>query len=219
VDPALVGNEMRIVVSELSGRGNVLSKAEELGNHYAQLARVGDVGGVLREIKDNEARGFSYEAADGSVALLVLRRSAEYTPLYELIDYMVTVQHRDGRGTFAEAAVKVRINGEVVHTAAEGDGPVSALDRALRKALEPVYPEVRLLKLVDYKVRILDGARATSAVTRVLIDSSDGEATWSTVGASNNIIEASWRALDDAIEYGLRRHVHPRPVAVAVTAH
>jgi 2-isopropylmalate synthase len=209
VDPKLVGNEMRVIVSELSGRGNLLSKAEELGADVARLVKDSDVADVLKEIKENEARGFSYEAADGSVALLVLRRAADYAPLYELVDYMVTVQHRALRGTFAEAAVKVRVRGEIVHTAAEGDGPVAALDLALRKALTPVYPELTKLKLVDYKVRILDGAQATSAVTRVLIDSTDGEHTWSTVGASSNIIEASWRALDDAIEYGLRRQRTP----------
>lgn len=204
VEPALVGNEMRVIVSELSGRGNLLSKAEELGKDVAKLLQGGDVSQVLKEIKDNEARGFSYEAADASVALLVLRRSPGYQPLFHLIDFMVTVEHRDQRGIFAEATVKVRLNGEVVHTAAEGDGPVNALDSALRKALLPVYPEVARLKLQDYKVRILDGEHATAAVTRVLIDTTDGERTWGTVGASFNIIEASWQALTDAIEYGLR---------------
>ena len=202
--PELVGNESRVIVSELSGRGNVLSKVEELGDKVAGLGKGYDVAEVLRLVKDNEARGFSYEAADASIALLAMRASADYTRFYDLIDYMVTVQHRDQRGTFAEAAVKVRVNGEIVHTAAEGDGPVSALDRALRKALLPVYPQVAKIKLVDYKVRILDGKNATSAVTRVLIDSTDGVRNWGTVGASANIIEASWRALDDAIEYGLR---------------
>ncbi|MBC7795085.1 MAG: citramalate synthase, partial [Clostridia bacterium] len=202
--PELVGNESRVIVSELSGRGNVLSKVEELGEQVAGLAVSYDVAEVLRLVKENEARGFSYEAADASIALLAMRASADYKRYYELIDYMVTVQHRDQRGTFAEAAVKVRVNGEIVHTAAEGDGPVSALDRALRKALLPVYPQITKIKLVDYKVRILDGKNATSAVTRVLIDSTDGVRNWGTVGASANIIEASWRALDDAIEYGLR---------------
>jgi 2-isopropylmalate synthase len=204
VEPSLVGNEMRVIVSELSGRGNLLSKAEELGKDVAKLLEGGDVSLVLKEIKDNEAKGFSYEAADASVALLVLRRAPQYKPLFNLIDFMVTVEHRDQRGIFAEATVKVRLNGEVVHTAAEGDGPVNALDTALRKALLPVYPDVARLKLQDYKVRILDGEHATAAVTRVLIDTSDGERTWGTVGASYNIIEASWLALTDAIEYGLR---------------
>jgi 2-isopropylmalate synthase len=113
------------------------------------------------------------------------------------------VEHRQGRGVFAEATVKVRVKGEVYHTAAEGNGPVSALDAALRKALLPVYPQVARIQLADYKVRILDGANGTSATTRVLIDTHNGEKRWSTIGASANIIEASWRALADAIEYGL----------------
>ncbi len=200
IDPTQVGNEMRVVVSELSGRGNVLSKAEEMAE---ELGRGQDVSDVLRQIKENEARGFSYEAAEASVALMLRRSSPSYEAPYRLIDYMVNVEHRDQRGTFAEATVKVDINGEVMHTAAEGDGPVSALDRALRKALLPAFPELAQIKLVDYKVRILDGVHATSAITRVLIDSTNGHDRWGTVGASNNIIEASWSALTDAIEYGL----------------
>ena len=202
VDPALVGNRTRVVVSELSGRGNLLAKAEE---HGVEVEGGADVARVLREIKDNEAVGFSYEAAEASVALLLARQADDYEPPYRLIDYMVNVEHRDGRGTFAEATVKVEIDGEVLHTAAEGDGPVNAIDIALRKALTPIYPELALFKLDDYKVRILDGPNGTSAITRVLIDTTDGHEHWGTVGASSNIIEASWRALTDAIEYGLRR--------------
>jgi len=201
IDPALVGNRMRVVVSELSGRGNVLSKADELGIEIGSSEEAAD---VLREIKENEARGFSYEAAEASIALLLARRAADYAPPFELIDYVANVEHRDGRGTFAEATVKVRVAGRVEHTAAEGDGPVSALDRALRKALVAAYPELTRIKLADYKVRILDGDKATSAITRVLVTSTDGQRHWGTVGASQNIIEASWRALTDAIEYGLR---------------
>jgi 2-isopropylmalate synthase len=199
VDPEEVGNEMRVVVSELSGRANLISKAEEYGTD--QSLGVGD---VLREIKENEARGFSYEAAEASVALMLARQEADYSPPFRLLDYMVTVEHRDRRGTFAEATVKLRIGDEVVHTAAEGNGPVAALDTALRKALLPVYPQLGRLKLVDYKVRILDSGSATGATTRVLVDTTDGLQTWGTVGASANIIEASWRALADAVEYGLR---------------
>lgn len=200
IDPVWVGNELRVVVSELSGRGNVLSKADELGIEVASREQATD---VLKEIKDNEARGFSYEAAEASVALMLARRAQDYQPPFELIDYMVNVEHRDMRGTFAEATVKVRVNGDVEHTAAEGDGPVSALDRALRKALTSAFPEIERIKLVDYKVRILDANLATSAVTRVLITSTNGQERWGTVGAAQNIIEASWRALFDAIEYGL----------------
>ena len=126
-----------------------------------------------------------------------------YTPPFKLIDFSAQVEHRQGRGIFAEATVKVEVQGQVLHTAAEGDGPVSALDKALRKALEQHYPQIHRFHLSDYKVRILDGDKGTSATTRVLIDTRNGTKAWSTVGASSNIIEASWRALADSIEYGL----------------
>jgi 2-isopropylmalate synthase len=198
VVPELVGNQQRVVVSELSGRGNLLSKAEEFG-----LAG-GDVGNVLNEIKALEAKGFSFEAAEASVALMMKRAEPEYRAPFELLDFLVNVEHRTGRGIFSEAMVKVKVAGETLHTAAEGDGPVDALDAALRKALVGRYPEVRELHLVDYKVRILDGsASGTAATTRVLVDTQHGTRRWSTVGASTNIIDASWRALADAIEYGL----------------
>jgi 2-isopropylmalate synthase len=199
VEPAAVGNRMRVVVSELSGRGNLLSKAEELGLD----ATSDDAVQVLEEIKELEAKGFSFDAADASVAMLMKRREPGYQPPFELIDFLVNVEHRSGRGIFSEAMVKVRVDGEVLHTAAEGDGPVNALDAALRKALLPRYPELAELQLVDYKVRILDGPGGTAAVTRVLIDTQRSGNRWSTVGASTNIIEASWRALVDSIEYGL----------------
>jgi 2-isopropylmalate synthase len=200
VDPALVGNQMRVVVSELSGRGNLLSKAEEYG-----LGTLGSekVAAVLNEIKALESQGFSFEAAEASVALMLKRQQPGYVPPFELIDFSAIVENRQGRGMFAEATVKVRVKGEVFHTAAEGDGPVNALDTALRKALVGYYPEINTFHLDDYKVRILNGEAGTAAATRVLIDTvSDGER-WSTVGASTNIIEASWRALADSIEYGL----------------
>ena len=198
--PELVGNQQRVVVSELSGRGNLLSKAEEYG---LSVAGGGDVGGVLNEIKALEAKGFSFEAAEASVALMMKRQEPGYRPPFELVDFLVNVEHRTGRGIFSEAMVKVRVDGELLHTAAEGDGPVNALDAALRKALLPHFPGVAELHLADYKVRILDGSEGTAATTRVLIDTQRGTRRWSTVGASTNIIEASWRALVDAIEYGL----------------
>jgi 2-isopropylmalate synthase len=194
--PELVGNQQRVVVSELSGRGNLLSKAEEYG------LTAGDVGGLLNEIKALEAKGFSFEAAEASVAMMMKRAEAGYQPPFELVDFFVNVEHRGGR-IFSEATVKVRVAGELLHTAAEGDGPVDALDAALRKALVPRFPEVKELHLVDYKVRILDGTNGTAATTRVLVDSQRADRRWSTVGASTNIIEASWRALVDAVEYGL----------------
>lgn len=200
IDPAAVGNQMRVVVSELSGRGNLLSKAEELG---LRLDENVDMPEVLDRLKELEAQGFSFEAAEASVAMLLKRQSNDYIAPFELIDYAVVVENRNGRGTFAEATVKVKVEGEVIHTAAEGNGPVNALDAALRKALTPIYPAVNSFQLVDYKVRIVDGQNGTGATTRVLIDSRNGNQEWSTVGASANIIEASWQALVDSIDYGL----------------
>lgn len=199
IDPALVGNEMRILVSDLSGRGNMLSKAEEYGLNLdnAEARR------VLEQIKALENRGFVFEGAEASVAMLMARQKPDYSPPFELVDFMVVVENRRGRGLFAEATVKVAVHGEELHTVAEGNGPVDALDRALRKALTPVYPQLSAFQLADYKVRILDGQNGTAATTRVLIDTQNGTQRWSTVGASANIIEASWLALADSVEYGL----------------
>jgi 2-isopropylmalate synthase len=199
IDPELVGNRMRVVVSDLSGRGNLLSKAEENGVEVEGE----EVVPVLNEIKELESRGFSFEAAEASVTMMLKRQEYGYKPPFELVDFFVNVEHRQGRGMFAEAAVKVRVNGEVLHTAAEGNGPVNALDIALRKALMSYYPQIEKFHLSDYKVRILDSDRGTEAVTRVLIDTQNETTRWSTVGASTNIIEASWRALADSVEYGL----------------
>jgi 2-isopropylmalate synthase len=198
--PELVGNSMTVVVSELAGRGNLLSKAEEYGLDTSDMGAVGE---VLSEVKALEAKGFSFETAEASVMMMMQRQKSDYSSPFDLIDFSVNVEHRQGRGIFAEATVKVRVNGEVLHTAAEGNGPVNALDVALRKALIGHYPQVSKFKLADYKVRILDGNNGTGATTRVLIDTQNGTKGWSTVGASTNIIEASWRALADAVEYGL----------------
>jgi 2-isopropylmalate synthase len=200
IDPALVGNESRILVSELSGRANLLSKAER-----AKIApeSMQDLKGVLQRIKQLEHAGFTFEGADASVALLLHRARDEYQAPFEMIDFMVVTEHREGRGTFAEATIKVRVGDRVMHTAAEGNGPVDALYAALRKALLPLYPHMDAFRLVDYKVWILDGDRGTAARTRVLIDTQNATDRWSTVGASANIIEASWLALADAVEYGL----------------
>jgi 2-isopropylmalate synthase len=201
IDPARVGNETRVVVSELSGRANVLSKAEE---HEVTLDP-GAESAVLRTLKEREAHGWAFEAAEASVALVMRRQAPGYEPPFELVDYKVIVGQREAAATFAEASIKIRVRGEMVHTAAEGNGPVSALDAALRKALSGAYPAVHSIRLADYKVRILDGEAGTSATVRVLVDSACGDETWSTVGASSNVIEASWHAIADGIEYGLAR--------------
>jgi 2-isopropylmalate synthase len=199
IDPSLVGNQMRVLVSDLSGQGSVLSKAEEFGLDVSQAEAVK----VLDEIKRLENQGFVFEGAEASVAVRLYRAYPNYVPIFSLIDFTVIVEDRRGRGTVAEAMVKLEIDGEVVHTAAEGNGPVNALDMALRKALMPRYPRIADFQLSDYKVRILDGANGTAAVTRVLIETHNGVKRWSTVGAGANIIRASWLALVDSVEYGL----------------
>ena len=199
IDPTLVGNQRRSVVSELSGRGNVLEKSQQLGlDVNTDQARK-----VLNQIKELEAQGFTFESAEASINVLLQRLQPDYQAPFELVDFMVVVEHRQGRGIIAEATVKVRVGERVVHTAAEGNGPVSALDAALRKALEDPYPKLAKVRLSDYKVRILDSESGTSANVRVLIDTKNATHSWSTVGASTNIIEASWRALADSMEFAL----------------
>jgi 2-isopropylmalate synthase len=199
IDPAQVGNEKRVLVSELSGRGNLVYKAQEFGLDASK----DEVRQVLAQIKELEGRGFYFEGAEASVALMLHRLRREYRAPFKLIDFMVVVEHRQGRGLFAEATVKVKIGEEVAHTVAEGNGPVNALDRALRKALLPHYPQLADVQLSDYKVRIVDGDAATSAMTRVIIDTKNSHSAWSTVGSSTNIIESSWQALADSMEYAL----------------
>lgn len=199
IDPVLVGNQRRTVISELSGRGNLLERSQKLG-----LDCSGEQAGeMLNQIKELEAQGFSFESAEGSVDVMMHRLQPAYEPPFELIDFVVMVEHRQGRGILTDAMVKVRVGEQVIHTAAEGMGPVSALDTALRKALREVYPDLDEVRLDDYKVRILDSETGTDAVVRVLIDTKDGARRWSTVGASPNIIEASWRAMSDSLEYAL----------------
>jgi 2-isopropylmalate synthase len=199
IDPTLVGNAQRSVVSELSGRGNLVDKAAQFNLNTESL----DLNGVLKQIKELESQGFTFEGAEASVELMLRRTHPAYVPPFEMIDYSVVVQRRRGRGLMAEATVKVRVGPQIMHTVAEGNGPVNALDVALRKALAGIYPQVSAVKLEDYKVRILDGENNTAATTRVLIDSRDGQRYWSTVGASPNIIDASWRALADSMEFAL----------------
>ncbi|MBW7885171.1 MAG: citramalate synthase, partial [Caldilineaceae bacterium] len=198
IDPALVGNEMRILVSELSGKDNISVKRQEFG--LDGLSRE-EERRVLNQIKELENAGFAFESAEASVDIMLRRARKDYTAPFELIDYTTNVEHRAGRGMFSEATVKVRVGERVFHEVAEGNGPVNALNRALRKAIQQFYPRLRAVHLTDYKVRILDSASGTAAITRVLIDFTDGRRTWTTVGASTNIIEASWMALSDSVEY------------------
>lgn len=200
IDPTLVGNQKRVVVSELAGRGNVRMRAEELGLHMNGNERI-----VLQRIKELENKGFQFEAAEGSFEMLVRRAAPDYNPPFELLDFTVIVEKRGNREIMSQATVKVRVGNELMHTAAEGDGPVNALDQAIRKALLPHYPELAEVRLVDYKVRIIDEHRGTAATPRVLIESASGDERWSTIGASQNIIEASYQALWDSLELPLLR--------------
>jgi 2-isopropylmalate synthase len=200
IDPALVGNEMRVVVSELSGRGNVKMRARSLG-----LPLNGNEQAVLQQIKELENQGFQFEAAEGSFEMLIRRASPDYDPPFELLDFTVLVEKRGSNKVMAQATVKLRVGDQVMHTASEGDGPVNALDRAIRKALLPHFPELADIRLVDYKVRIVDEHLGTAARPRVVIESALDEERWSTVGCSENIITASWYALWDSLELPLLR--------------
>jgi 2-isopropylmalate synthase len=201
IDPALVGNETRLVVSELGGRVNTRWRAEQLGH---ELDGVIDPRELSRLIKELESQGASFEGADASFELLIHRRRPDYTRPFRVRDFTVLVEQRNGGETMAEASVKVEVGDEMLHTAADGNGPVNALDTALRKALAAFYPVLDLVHLVDYKVRILDGDAATAARTRVLIESRDAAGvSWTTVGSATNIIAASAAALVDSLEWAI----------------
>src|SRR6266700_2747444 len=206
IDPALVGNEMRVIVSELAGRRNVRLRAEALG---AEVAAGVPEGEVLQRIKDLEHAGLQFEAADGSFEMLVRRAAPDYRPAFELLGFTVVWEERNGGGIHAQSIVQLRVGAEVMHTAAEGAGPVNALDRAVRKALLPHYPELADVHLVDYKVRIVDEHLGTAAKPRVVVESACGAERWSTMGCSENIIEASWQALRDSLELPLLRRRPP----------
>ena len=201
IDPGLVGNKQRVLVSELSGRSNVMVKAHELGFHFDKDDPC--VKEILAELKKLEHEGYEFEAADASFELLIKKILQHRKPFFDLIEYHVSMRRNAQDAGVCEATIKLSVKGEVEHTAAEGDGPVNALDNALRAALVKFYPQIKDVKLTDYKVRILDSKTGTAAKTRVLIESTDGKSEWGTVGLSDNIIDASWHALVDSIEYKL----------------
>jgi 2-isopropylmalate synthase len=209
IDPASVGNKPRTLVSELAGRSNIIQRAQEIGVNLS--AKSPESQDLLERVKTLESKGFQYENAEASFDLLVHRAKTDYVPPFNLIDFMVIVEKRrrppivacEQEEMMSEAVVKVRVNGEIMHTAAEGSGPVNALDAALRKALLPSYPALQTVKLTDFKVRILEESTGTESLVRVLIESSNGSEEWHTVGASANLIEASWLALVDSFEYFL----------------
>ena len=204
IDPALIGNERVTVVSDLSGQSNVLVKARELGFDFQKGAP--EVARILAAVKSLENEGYEFEAAEGSFELLIRKTLGLHRPLFELKEYHCSYR-RSGEGLWnkCEATVKISVDGVAEYTASEGDGPVNALDAALRKALRAFFPAIDAIKLDDYKVRIINGQSGTAARTRVLIDSTDGHAHWGTVGVSDNIIEASWLALVDSFEFKLRK--------------
>jgi 2-isopropylmalate synthase len=212
VDPAAVGNRRRVLVSELAGRSNILWKAREYGIDMEQDTPASRR--ILDRLKALEDEGFQFEGAEASFELLMERALGRHQPYFELLAYRVIVEEQGADGQpVAEATVRLRVKGLLEHTAASGNGPVDALDHALRKALEEFYPSLRQLRLLDYKVRILDESKGTAAKTRVLITSGDNEETWGTVGVADNIIEASWQALVDAVEYKLGRDDRRRAIA------
>ena len=200
IDPTAVGNEGRLVVSELGGRANTRLRAEQLGH---QLDGVVDPAVLSSLIKRLESEGLSFEGAEASFELLIRRHAADYRAPFRIVDYTCLVEQRADAPLRAEATVKVEVDGETLHTAADGNGPVNALDAALRKALRAFYPELDGVHLYDYKVRIIDSGAATGARTRVTIESTDGSLEWSTMGSDTNIIAASATALGDSLEYAI----------------
>lgn len=206
--PELVGNNARMLVSELAGKASLVQKAALLGIDL--MTGEVDIQAILDDIKDRESRGYTYEVADGSLALLLKRHLGTYRPMFTLESFRVIVDDREDTGALAkdamsEATIKIHVGDERFVATGEGAGPVGALDNALRLAISTSYPEVSALELVDYKVRLPDESQGTDAITRVTITSADGRGSYGTVGVSENVIEASWNALVESVEYGLMR--------------
>jgi 2-isopropylmalate synthase len=200
VDPALVGNEREILASELSGRATIRAQAERSGLELDDAAAAR----AVEALKEREHRGYHYEAAQASFELLLREEAGVFRPLFELESFRVATEKRESGRVETEATIKVRVDGERFVEVAEGNGPVNALDRALRAAIGARYPHLADIELTNYKVRILDEAHGTGAVTRVLLDSTDGKREWGTIGVSENIIEASWEALVDSLAYAFQ---------------
>jgi 2-isopropylmalate synthase len=206
IEPEIVGNVRRVLVSDLSGKSNVLYKAEELGLNIDDKSPAAQK--VVEEIKELEHYGYYFEDAEASFELLVKKQTGELKKLFELERFKISI-HKDSEDKEArsEALIKVRVGSETEITAAEGNGPVNALDKALRKALERFYPQLKEIQLTDYKVRVLDSKNATAAKVRVLIETKNGNSSWNTVGVSPDVVEASWIALVDSITYHLLKKV------------
>ena len=201
ITPELVGNKRRVLISDLSGKSNIEYKAKEMGLNL-------DVNGtdsrkIVAEIKRLEQEGYQFEVADGSFKILMDKFTDQFKPLFDLISFRVTIEKDKDRPCSSHAMIKISVSGKEEITAAEGQGPVSALDNALRKALGNFFPDIDLMHLVDFKVRVMDGRDGTSAKVRVLIESRDQDKIWSTIGVSEDIIEACWQALADSFQYKL----------------
>jgi 2-isopropylmalate synthase len=215
IDPAAVGNTRDVLISELSGKGTVLQRAEVTGIDLDPAAAAR----VVERVKQLEHEGFHFEAADGSFDLLLRRETGEYQPLFRLESWRVIAEKREDGRVQTEATIKLWVDGERYVRTAEGNGPVHALDAALRAAITETYPHLADVRLVNYKVRILDESKATGAVTRVLLDASDGTDSWGAIGVSENVIEASWDALVDSLEAGmLPGRMHHRRAAEGARA-
>jgi 2-isopropylmalate synthase len=207
VDPDLVGNDRDLLISELSGRGTIVEKARQAGiASDKELAQR-----IVERVKALEHDGFQFEAADGSFELLMRKEAGEYEPLFRLESWRVLVEKRADGKVETEATIKIWLGGERYVRTAEGNGPVNALDKALREAIGEIHPHLRDINLVNFKVRILDETKGTGAVTRVLIDASDGHEVWGSIGVSENVIAASWDALVDSLEYGMQPGRRPAP--------
>jgi len=201
IDPAVIGNERRFLISELSGKSNVLAELEKAKiTEDRKLAQM-----ILKRVQELESEGYQFEAANASFDLLVRRIMGTFKPSFELVKYYVTVEKRTSGEMVNEATVKLKIGDRVQHVVGEGDGPVNALDAALRKALENIYPAIKDVRLIDYKVRVVNARAGTAARVRVIIESRDKTDIWGTVGVSENIIEASWLALTDSVDYKLQK--------------
>jgi 2-isopropylmalate synthase len=203
-----------VIVSDMAGRSSLLLKARELGLELDRSANA--TREVIEQVKELEFRGYEFEAADGSLQLLLAKALGQHRDHFEFEGYRVIVERRNGEhGLVSEATVKLRIDGQPVYTVAESAGPVGALDQAFRLAIEKIYPEIRDVQLRDYKVRILESGSGATARTRVLIESSDGRETWGTVGVSENIIDASWQAIRDSVEFKLLKREKAKTAASA----
>jgi 2-isopropylmalate synthase len=211
IDPAAVGNDRAVLISELSGKGTVQARAEQGGVEVDEPA----ASRIVERVKALEHQGFHFEAADGSFDLLIRKETGDYEPLFRLESWRVIVEKRENGRVETEATIKIWVEGERYVRTAEGNGPVNALDRALRSAIGETYPHLRDIELINFKVRILDERKGTGAVTRVLLDAGDGVESWGTIGVSENVIEASWEALVDSLEAGMLpgRAEHVRPLA------